>query len=89
MININQGEVSLSTILRTTGIINKTVGKAITKLIKKLFIQIKKKPGTMPTFINVKINERDKDINNDMTSANKRVEYFLSIFILKRYYRQF
>ena len=62
--------VSLSEILFIGGNITKAIGKATIKPTIKLFSHALKKPGTKPTFIQVRIKDIKKDMARDINMPN-------------------
>ncbi len=65
------------TILLTSGIIAKDVGKLTAKPIKKARSHLAGKSETRPKLINVRVRDMAKDMPNDMKAPNKTsLRYF-------------
>jgi len=71
----------LSTTVLTIGVIAIDVGTLTIKPIMNARIHVSKKWGTKPRFIEVSVKDMEKDMPNDIRTANNITEYFLFIFI--------
>jgi len=72
---MHQSDVSLFTILLTTGTITNDVGKLTAKPVKKARTHLSKNSGTKPRFTKVRTRDIEKDMPKDMNAQNKTVEY--------------
>jgi len=72
---MHQSDVSLFTILLTTGTITNDVGKLTAKPVKKARTHLSKNSGTKPRFTKVRTRDIEKDMPRDINAQNKTVEY--------------
>ena len=62
--------------------ITNDVGTLTIKPIMNARIHLSKKLGTKPKFKSVRVKDMEKDMPNDIRTANNIMEYFLFIFMV-------